>query len=79
MVKLELDIDRIEKQLLTLDRNRAWLGKKIAASNATMYYIWKNKSALRADQIAEAIGLPLKVIIKHVEVPDAERNHQQNA
>ena len=70
MVKLEIDTDRIDARLTDLDRNRAWLGRKISASNAVMHYIWKTRSALRADQIAEAIGLPLDQIVKYTEVSD---------
>lgn len=68
MVKLELDTDRIDTRLTELDRNRAWLGRQVGVSNAVMHYIWKTRSAIRADQISEAVNLPLDQIVKHTEV-----------
>lgn len=66
MIKLELDIDYIEDHLQKLERNRAWLGRKIKASNSSMVYIWNAKPISQSERIAEVLGLKPKNLIKEV-------------
>ena len=66
-MKLELDIDTIEKILKKEDRNRAWLGRKIMASNASMSYIWSVKPISQAERIALALGVMPKTLIKQIQ------------
>jgi hypothetical protein len=66
-MRLELDIAVIDQILEKDERNRAWLGRKIGATNASMYYIWINKPISQAERIAAALGIEPKRLIKQIQ------------
>jgi hypothetical protein len=63
-MKIELDIERINKWLIDGERNRAWLGRKLKMSNQSMHYIWTRKPIAMAEKIAAIMGVETKSLIK---------------
>ena len=78
MAKLELDVNAIDIYLKMTERNRAWLGRKIGASDASMSYIWRVKPISQAERIGNAIGIQPKTLIKQTETENSvEGEHEQ--
>ena len=63
-MKLELDIEQIDKWLKMTERSRSWLGRQLAMSPASMYYIWNVKPISQAEKIALIMGIEPKALIK---------------
>ena len=61
---MELNIDKITKELKRLDKTPYWLANKIGTSKQLVGYWMRTKSLSGAEKIAKALGLDPRDLIK---------------
>lgn len=60
---MELNTDKIDKELKRLGKNRSWLAKECKITRAAISYIMNKKPITQADRIAKLLGIDPRDLI----------------
>jgi len=61
---MELNVDKIEKELKRRGKNRSWLARKIVVDRSTVHYWMNTKTIVGVEKIAEVLEYEPKDLIK---------------
>ena len=61
---MELNVEKIEKELARIGKKKAWLAKKCVVANSHLHYWFKTRTIKAAEPIAEVLGYDPKDLLK---------------
>lgn len=61
---MELDVDKIESEMIKQDRNKSWIAKKAGVSPQLVLYWLQTRTIKAAEPIGKALGIEPKDLLK---------------